>query len=114
VLGVRVRGAWYDLGSPSTYLAAQLRLLKPQPSLVDSAARVRGRLTLAIVGAGSRVEEGASVVRSVLWDRVRVGAGAVVRDSILASGVRVAPGARVEARVVVPGRGGRSAWTRLR
>lgn len=114
VLGVRVGGAWYDLGSPKTYLAAQLRLLRPRPSLVDPAARVEGRLSFAIVGADSRVEQGASVVRSVLWDGVRVGRGAVVRDSILASGVRVPPGARVEARVVVPGRRGRGVGTRLR
>lgn len=114
VLGVRVRGAWYDLGSPSTYLAAQLRLLGPRRSLVDGGARVRGRLSSAIVGTGSCVEEGASVVRSVLWDGVRVGRGAIVRDSILASGVRIAPGARVEARIVVRGRQGRTERARMR
>jgi NDP-sugar pyrophosphorylase family protein len=107
LLGVRVRGAWYDLGRPKLYLDAQLRLLASRRSdgagLVHGRARIGrgGRIVGSVVGAAA-VEAGARIERSVVWDGARVGAGAVVKRSIVASGVEIAPGERVECRVVVP------------
>jgi NDP-sugar pyrophosphorylase family protein len=112
VLGVRVRGAWYDLGRPKLYLDAQLRLLAARGfgrrPLVDRRARVGkgARVMASVVGAAS-VEAGARVERSVVWDGARVGRGAVVKRSILASGVEIAAGERVEGQVVVRAAGGR-------
>jgi NDP-sugar pyrophosphorylase family protein len=107
VLGVRVRGAWYDLGRPSLYLKSQLRMLAlvrgAGGSLIHPRARVsvRARLASSVVGARSVVEPGATLIGSVLWEDTRVGRGAVVHSSILTEGVRVAAGERVLHRVAV-------------
>jgi mannose-1-phosphate guanylyltransferase len=110
ILGVRVRGAWYDLGGPSLYLRSQLSMLSSgfrglrRAALVHPEARVhpRARVTRSVVGPKAVVEEGAEVAGSVLWDRVRVGAGARVRGSILATGSRVEGGEQVDGVVMVP------------
>jgi NDP-sugar pyrophosphorylase family protein len=99
VLGVRVRGAWYDLGAPPLYLAAQLRL----------AARREGR---SLVDGLAEVDEGARVERSVVGARSRVGQGAVVERSVLWEDAVVEPGARVVGSIVTAGaavRGGEEA-----
>jgi glucose-1-phosphate adenylyltransferase len=49
----------------------------------------------SVVGFDCRVEAGAVVEDSILFDRVVVGSGAEVRRAILDKGVRVLPGARV-------------------
>ena len=49
----------------------------------------------SVVGFDCRVEAGAAVEDSILFDRVVVEPGAEVRRAILDKGVRVAPGARV-------------------
>jgi glucose-1-phosphate adenylyltransferase len=56
-----------------------------------SAGWVRG----SVVGFDCRVEAGAVVEDSILFDRVTVGPGAEVRRAILDKGVRVLPGAHV-------------------
>jgi glucose-1-phosphate adenylyltransferase len=48
-----------------------------------------------VVGFDCRVEAGAAVEDSILFDRVVVEPGAEVRRAILDKGVRVLPGARV-------------------
>jgi NDP-sugar pyrophosphorylase family protein len=111
LLGVRVRGAWYDFGSPALYLRSQLQMLSTgfrglgRGPLIHPAARVhaRARVTRSIVGPGTVVDEGAEVKGSVLWDRVRVGAGARVSGSILATGSRVEPREKVEGLMIVRG-----------
>jgi NDP-sugar pyrophosphorylase family protein len=112
VLGVRMRGAWYDLGGPSLYLRSQLTMLSSgfrglgRSPLIHPAARVhpRARVTRSVVGPKAVVDEGAEVTGSVLWDRVRVGEGARVRGSVLATGSRVEPRGRVEGVMMVPSR----------
>lgn len=104
VAGVRVRGAWYDLGDPAHYLAAQRQLLRRsrRTRLLAAAARLeRGaRVRGSVVGPGARVGAGARVLDSVLWEDVTVGAGALVRRSVLADGVRVGAGEAIEGEVV--------------
>lgn len=99
-LGVRVRGPWYDLGSPSLYLDSHHSLLVSRfrglrrGSVIHPEARVhpRARVTRSVVGKGAVIAEGAEVRGSVLWDRVRVGRKAVVEASILATAVKVEDG----------------------
>lgn len=103
LLGVRVRGAWYDFGVPSTYLASQMALLRRRGrNLVDPTARVEpgAHVIGAVAGARSRVAAGALVRGSVLWEGVRVAAGAHVEGSILATGVNVEAGERIVGQVV--------------
>lgn len=99
--GVRLRGAWYDLGRPELYRDAQLALLR-RGACVDASARVdpRARVAGSVVGAGCLIGAGARVERSVLWEGVQVGPGARVRGSILTSGVRLDAQARLADCVV--------------
>jgi len=103
--GVRVRGAWYDLGAPAFYLSAQLRLLARggRGSLVHPEARVEkgARLSRAIVGAGARVGAGAVVRRSVLWEGAVVEADARVEGSIVTSGAVVPASASARGELVL-------------
>jgi NDP-sugar pyrophosphorylase family protein len=113
VLGLRVKGAWYDLGSPALYLRSQMKMLSTgfrglrRGPLIHPAARIhpRARIARSIVGAATVVGEGAEVTGSVLWEGVRVGAGARVRGSILATGTRVEPRALVENLIMLPAAG---------
>jgi NDP-sugar pyrophosphorylase family protein len=124
LLGVRVRSAWYDFGSPSLYLASQITMMSrgfggsPRRLLVHPEARIHegARLLRCVVGRRGVVEQEAEVSDSVLWDGVRIDAGARVRQSVLTKGARVAPGEVVEGQVVIPsGRlSGRPAGSRLR
>jgi NDP-sugar pyrophosphorylase family protein len=102
--GVRLRGAWYDLGAPAPYRDAQLAMLRRAggASQIDPAARVdpAARLRACVVGAGARIGPGARLERSIVWERVEVGAGARVRGAILARGVRVPHGARLASCLV--------------
>ncbi|PYQ48525.1 MAG: nucleotidyltransferase [Acidobacteria bacterium] len=110
-LGVRLRGPWYDLGSPSLYLASHQSLLASRfrgsrrGSVIHPEARVhpRARVTRSVVGKGAVIEQGADVRGSVLWDRVRVGRDADVEASILATGVRLADGEALGHAVLMKG-----------
>jgi mannose-1-phosphate guanylyltransferase len=90
---------FHDIGTPADYLVTSLRLALDE----GNPDRLRGRRSV--------VAEGARVVRSVLWDDVRVEAGAELTECIVGDGVRIWPGARfrrvaiVSAERVVPGAG---------
>jgi NDP-sugar pyrophosphorylase family protein len=109
IAGVRLKGAWYDLGSPQLYLASHRSLLArgfrglARGSLVDPGAIVHpgARLVAAVVGKGCVVGEGAEVRGSVLWEGVKVASGARVRDSIMATGTSVGSGQQVTSAVVM-------------
>jgi mannose-1-phosphate guanylyltransferase len=67
---------YLDIGTPSDYLNTSLLV-----------AQREGRDTSA--GTRARVEAGARVERSILWDDVVVEAGAMLRECIVTDGVRV-------------------------
>ena len=104
LIGVRARGACYDLGRPSLYRDAQLRLLPRSRPLVGNGAQVaRGaRVGRTVVGQGARVLPGVRVFGSVFWEGAVVEAGARVSWAILAQGARVRSGERAERVVVLP------------
>jgi NDP-sugar pyrophosphorylase family protein len=104
VHGSRVEGAWYDLGRPSLYRDAQLRLLSAGRSLVEETARVSSTAALrhAVVGARSRIGPGAVVESSVLWERATVEDGARASRSILTAGAVVRRGERAAGVIVLP------------
>jgi NDP-sugar pyrophosphorylase family protein len=72
-------GVWYELSTVRRYLETSVALMRGEGRDVE-------------VGAGSRIEEGAGIVESVLWENVRVAAGARVRRSVLGAGVVVESG----------------------
>ena len=85
-------GYWRDIGTPASYLAANLERM-PAGGLVDPSARV---------------EPGASVTGSVVGPRCRVEAGATVSGSVLLEGTVVTAGRTVENRVM--GSDGEPVW----
>jgi NDP-sugar pyrophosphorylase family protein len=114
IRGVPMSGTWYDFGGPELYLRSQLsflargfRALRPARRRVHADARVAPDAVVerSVIGPGCVIGPRASVLDSVLWDRVRVGAGARVERSILASGARIAAGDVREGAIIVPFRG---------
>ena len=131
----RHEGYWADIGNPEAYLQTNLDLLAgAAPSLLPADwpedGRAIGAAELAadarveapaLLGAGTRVAEGARieggvvagvhcaigrgaiVAGSVLWDGVTIGKGAQVRGSVLAEGARVGDGAILEGVVLAHG-----------
>lgn len=80
VRGLVCATAFSDIGTPKDYLDTSLRVAGADeaPALIDSTARI---------------EEGASITRSIVWDDVVVGAGARLDRCIVGTGARVRPGA---------------------
>jgi NDP-sugar pyrophosphorylase family protein len=109
--GVRVRGRWWDFGSPELYLRSHGAMMgrrfsgKPLRA-VDPSARVHpaARVVRSVVGPRAVIEEGARVEGSVVWEGAVVGRGARVLRSILAGGV-LEEGRFVRGKVLLPGRG---------
>ncbi|MCY3850989.1 MAG: NDP-sugar synthase [Acidimicrobiaceae bacterium] len=89
---VKSEAYWIDIGTPSTYVQAQL-------DLIDG---VRGA-AMAAVAADAHVAEHAGVDRSVVMDGASVAAGAVVRDSIIMQGALIDEGALVDGSIIGPG-----------
>lgn len=100
------RAPWFEIGTPRRYLEASLAALAERtlPGVADTRSglhRVRfgpgaTGAPAALIGAGSALDEGARVERSLLLEGVHVGAGAVVRHSVVAAGERVPPGAHLQ------------------
>lgn len=109
VYAVETDAYWMDIGTPETYLQANMDALNgryvndavpaPGPGAVVAAGDARiseeARVSSACLGAGATVERSAVVDRSVLLEGVTIGERAIVRGSILGSGVRVGAGAKV-------------------
>jgi mannose-1-phosphate guanylyltransferase len=85
-------GSWRDIGTPASYLAANLEWM-PEGGLVDPSAHVA---------------EGADVTDSVVGPGCRIEAGARVSESVLLAGAVVAEGKTVQNRVV--GVSGEPVW----
>jgi NDP-sugar pyrophosphorylase family protein len=111
---------WLDLGTPQRYLEGHRAVLSGRCAWpVDDAYAASGQGVLrhvdavispdaavgpeVVVGPGSRVEAGAAVAGSVLFEAVLIGAGARVRDAVLAEGSRVGACATVSNTVVAAG-----------
>ena len=79
-------GYWRDIGTPESYLAANLERMPPG-GLVDASARVDPDATVtgSVVGPGCRVEAGATVSGSVLLEGALVAAGRTVENLVMAS-----------------------------
>ena len=97
---------WFEIGTPRRYLEASLRALEDRmplgwPPRHPAGAGARfgpgaEAVPAELIGAGSVLEEGSRVERSLLLEDVRIGAGAVVRGSVVAAAERVPSGARIQ------------------
>jgi mannose-1-phosphate guanylyltransferase len=108
---------WTDIGTPQSYLAANLDALAGRyrtaavASLGENSVLAADRawiakgakVSSACLGAGCAIEPGAVVESSVLLPGASVGEGAVVRESILGERVRVEQGAQVTGEAIADG-----------
>jgi NDP-sugar pyrophosphorylase family protein len=106
--GVVVAGRWREIGTPSDYRSEVLRRVEACP-WVDPRARVEDSATIdrSLIGAGCQVAAGARVVRSILAEGVRVEAGATVADCLLMGAVQVSRGASLVGELRVGSSNGR-------
>lgn len=84
---------WVDAGTPATYLSANLRYAGAAPGSSEISAGAR--IESSVIGEGTRVHDGATIIDSVLFDGAVVCSGATVRSSIIGRGARVEEGADV-------------------
>jgi|GEM_PF-182156 len=88
---------WQDMGTAEDYWDLNRRLAAGR-AIIHSTAQARGHLSgWNVLGAESRVEEGATVENSVLWPQAVVSPGAVVKNAVI-SGL-VPPGLTVDGGV---------------
>jgi mannose-1-phosphate guanylyltransferase len=80
------QGYWRDIGTPASYLAANLELMPPG-GLVDPTASIQpgARVTGSVVGEGCRVEAGATVSGSVLLPGAVVAGGRTMQNQVVAT-----------------------------
>jgi len=79
---------WYELSTVERYLAVSLRFLSRE-----------GRDSVS--GEGTEIDPGASVSRSVLWRRVKVGPGARLSECIVGDDVVIPAGMELHRTAVV-------------
>jgi mannose-1-phosphate guanylyltransferase len=96
---------WVDAGTPATYLAANLDLIRgvrgPAEAGVHPDAEVDGAVAGAVVGPGAQVGAGAIVSGAVVLSGAVIGTGALVRDAIIGARARVGDGAVVDGGAVL-------------
>jgi NDP-sugar pyrophosphorylase family protein len=78
-----------DIGTPADYLDTSVELAALEGDRMASGTR-------------NCVDDSASVVRSVVWDDVRIGAGAEIIECIVCDGVAIPAGARYRRCAIVP------------
>ena len=81
----RCAGYWNDIGTPESYLAANMHVSKGA----------------TVLGEGALVAEDATVDRSVVHEDAIIGAGAVVTDSVVGRGARIGARARISTGSIV-------------
>jgi NDP-sugar pyrophosphorylase family protein len=94
-------GFWYDLGTPASYLAANLSLLsgRVRPPQLDplEGAEPEG----VLLGRNVRVGPGARLGPEVaVGDNCVIGAGAQVSRSVIWAGEEIAPGVSLDRKIV--------------
>jgi mannose-1-phosphate guanylyltransferase len=77
-------GYWRDIGTPASYLGANLEAMPPG-GLIDPTAHIdpRARVTGSVIGPGCRVEAGALVSASVLLAGAVVAEGRTVDNQVV-------------------------------
>jgi mannose-1-phosphate guanylyltransferase len=93
LVGYVSTGYWNDIGTPESYLAANLHLIGDR-AVVAADARVDPGASVirSVVGDGAIVARGAWIEDAVLHESVVVDADAVVRNCVIGRGVHVAAG----------------------
>ncbi len=101
LVGFHATGYWNDIGTPASYLAANLALIGDGVIAADAAVDATATIVRCAIGEGARVEAGATVEESVLHEQSVVGRDARVHRAVIGRGARVAAGAVVADGTIV-------------
>src|SRR5215470_18884526 len=101
VYGYVWRGYWRDIGTPSSYLQANLDVLSGKIGLFPRSPRARGEKfddaaeidDLSMVDPSCTVKAGARIVNSVISRNCYIEERARIEDSVIRSGTRIGTGA---------------------
>jgi NDP-sugar pyrophosphorylase family protein len=98
--GYRVETPFLDVGTPSDYLDAAVRLARPATNAIEAGAVVdpAARLSESVVWAGASIAAGAGLERSVVTRGVHVPAGFASTAGVLLPSALVRPTDRFEIR----------------
>ena len=103
-------GYWDDIGTPASYLAANVAVVRgvlggapgdsrvADDAVVDPSATVDGG---SVIGAGARVGPRATVRGSVVHENAMIGAGASLDGAVAGRGSAIAAGARLVPGTIV-------------
>ena len=81
--------SFHDIGTPADYLNTSVELAALEGDRMASARRIC-------------IDDSAAVMRSAVWDDVRIGAGAEIIECIVCDGVEIPAGARYRRCAIVP------------
>ncbi|HEY1653565.1 MAG TPA: NDP-sugar synthase, partial [Candidatus Tumulicola sp.] len=127
--GFDARGAyWSDIGTPAEYRRASFDVVRGVVSIPDSRAAgadptaqleadvaVEGPIWIgahariasgvrivgpSVIGDGVRIEPGACIERTILWEGASVGTGATLRDAIVGKNFKVDPNSTLQSTTV--------------
>jgi NDP-sugar pyrophosphorylase family protein len=95
VRGAVTRAAFWDIGTPGDYVRT-------------SRALAGGETTIA--GARSRIDPGATLIRTIVWDDVEIRAGCTLEDCIVTDRVIVPAGSSYRRAILIDDEGRVAAW----
>ncbi len=79
---------WRDAGTIESYMAANREALNGVPFLMGKNCKVHDLARIkdwAVLGDNAKVEKGAEIARSILWENVTIKEGVRITDSIIAT-----------------------------
>ena len=105
------RGYWRDIGSPSSYLQANLDVLAGRIALLDHPPAQRGERfddtaeidSSSVVDSSCTVKAGAQIINSVVSRNCYIEERARIENSVVRGGSRIGPGATVVEAVIGKG-----------
>jgi NDP-sugar pyrophosphorylase family protein len=105
------RGYWRDIGTPESYLQANLDVLAGKVKILEPPARTRGEKfdekaiidSLSVVDPSCTVKAGAQIINSAIGGNCYIEEKARIEDSVIQNGSRVGSGSLVRGTVVGKG-----------
>ena len=102
VMGFVSRAHWFECSTPERYLEKSMGLLARRGLNALPEGSGGEDCRSLVLGRDTRVPEGTSLERCVVWDGARLGSRCRLRDSIVAGEVEIPAGTRLSHVVVTP------------
>jgi NDP-sugar pyrophosphorylase family protein len=105
------KGYWRDIGTPESYLQANLDVLAGQVKIIEPPARIRGEKfdekaiidSFSVIDPSCTVKAGAQIINSAVGSNCYIEERACIEDSVIHSGSRIGAGSVVRSAVVGKG-----------